>query len=516
MECSETRDPSQKDVSEALRASEARFRNIIERNADGILVVSGDGNTLFANQAAANLLNRPAAELVGSYFGLPIIAGETTEIDLPLPRGPHRVAEMRVVETEWEGKPALLASLRDVSDRKRLEDELRQKISELAQADRRKDEFLAMLAHELRNPLAPILSAVHLMRLKGDDPEIRAQMRDVVEEQVRCMARLVDDLLDVSRITRGKIALRLEPTPIKSIVRRAVETTRSLYQAKGHELRVSLPGESAVIWVDPLRLEQVLVNLLANAAKYTDSGGRIELHANLVGGEVVIRVRDDGIGISPEMLDHVFDLFTQVDDSLARSQGGLGIGLTLARNLVRLHGGVLSASSEGLGRGSEFTIRLPHRRAESEPDAQPSSRQKSQNGSGSRRVLIVDDNVAGAESLRLIVKLWGHDCRVVHGGIEALEVVGVFRPDVVVLDIGLPGMDGYAVARSLRASPLSRSVLLIAMTGYGRDEDKARSREAGFDRHLVKPIDLSELEDLLSRGYHEPGAVDRADDADWP
>jgi len=499
MQGSEEWAPAEPALSQALRASEARFRNVIERNADGILVVGTDGVILFANQAAAFLLNRPAQRLMGEQFGIPIIAGETTEVDLPLPGGGHRVAEMRVVGTEWERKPALLATLRDISDRKRLEEELRQKIAELAQADRRKDEFLAMLAHELRNPLAPILSAAHVMKMQDDDPQIRARMRDMIEDQVRSMARLVDDLLDVSRITRGKIALRLEPVSPAAILRRAVETTRPQIQAKSHELRVTLLRESIKIWVDPLRIEQAVVNLLANAAKYTDPGGLIQLHAGISGGELVIRVRDNGVGIEREMLDQVFSLFTQADQSLDRSQGGLGIGLTLAQNLVRLHGGDLTATSEGLGRGSEFVIRIPCREAAHEP-AKPTPEFRNLEHVRVRRVLIVDDNVPGGESLRLIVKLWGHEARVVTHGSDAIEAVAVFRPDVVILDIGLPGMDGYSIARVLRSGPDSKNLLLIAMTGYGRDEDRALAFEAGFDHHLVKPVDLAELERVLIQG----------------
>ncbi len=481
----------------ALEASEERFRKLIEQNADGILVVGGDGVILYANAAVAALLNRPARELVGQSFGVPIIAGETTEIDLPWPQRTPRAAEMRVVDTEWEGRPALLASFRDVSEHKRLEEELRQKIVELALADRRKDEFLAMLAHELRNPLAPILNAVHVMRLRGDEPELRAAMRDIVEDQVRCLARLVDDLLDVSRITQGKIQLRREHVSLTALVRRSVDAARSLIQAKQHVLQLTLPREPVNIWADPLRLEQVLVNLLSNAAKYTDPGGSIQLHAGLVDRELMIQIRDNGIGIAPHMLESVFGLFAQVDHSLARTRGGLGIGLTLARNLVALHDGTLTAHSEGLGRGSEFTIRIPLGQEVQAQAAEPPP-PSSHHGGRAKRVLVVDDNVAAAESLSLIVKLWGHECRMVHCGLEAVQAFGVFQPEVVLLDIGLPGMDGYAVAQALQAHRGARRPVLVALTGYGREEDRARALEAGFDRHFVKPLDLDVLERFLA------------------
>ncbi len=490
--------PAEPKAHLALEASESRFRNLIEKNADGILVVRPDGMIRFVNPAATVLLNRSPSELIGHYFGIPILAGETTEIDLPFSDAEARVAEMRVVETEWEGEPALLASLRDISDRKRLEEELRQKIDELAAADRRKDEFLAMLAHELRNPLAPILNAVHIMRLKGDDPELREKMRDVVEQQVRCMARLVDDLLDVSRITRGKITLRHEPVSLSGLIHRSLETVRPHLAAKHHDLRVSLPDDPVRIWADPVRLEQVLNNLLTNAVKYTDSGGLIEVEAEAAAEEVIIRVRDNGIGIAPEMLEAVFGLFTQVDHSLARSQGGLGIGLTLARNLVQMHHGTLEARSAGLGKGSEFVLTLPLSRetlqaGTASPPAVPRA------AGSTRRVLVVDDNVASADSLGLIIRLWAHECRVVHSGPEAVEEAEAFRPDVVLLDIGLPGMDGYEVARELRSRPHSRSAVLLAMTGYGREEDRRRTRESGFNDHLVKPLDLDALEMLLAQ-----------------
>ncbi len=503
-----TPEPSQSPAnpqSPSPGASEARFRKLIESNADGMLVVRSDGTIRYANPAATSLLNRSATELVGRFFGIPILAGETTEIDLPFRDGKVVVVEMRVVETEWEGEPALLASLRDISDRKILEEELRQKIAELAVADQRKDEFLAMLSHELRNPLAPILNAVHIMRLRGDDQVLRERMRDIVEQQVRCMARLVDDLLDVSRITRGKIQLRLEPVSATALIQRSIETVRTQLAAKSHELHVTLPDEPVRIWADPVRLEQVMNNLLNNAVKYTDKGGRIDVAAEVDGDDVTIRVKDDGIGIDREMQEAIFGLFTQVDHSLARSQGGLGIGLTLARNLVQMHHGSLVARSDGPGRGSEFVVRLPISKEAIKADVPPPPPPLPTPGA-SRRVLVVDDNLPSADSLSLIIKLWGHECRVAHAGPDALEEAAVFRPDVILLDIGLPGMDGYQVAQELRGRPGSAEVVLIAMTGYGREEDRRRTREAGFDQHLVKPLDLDDLERLLAH-IGEPGGL---------
>ena len=493
-------------LSAALSASEARFRGIIEMNADGIFVIGRDGTILFANPAATSLLERKRDELIGREFGIPMIPGETTEIDVPIRGSDVRVAEMRIAETEWEGRPALIASLRDVSDRKKLEEQLRRKTHELEQAHRRKEEFLAMLAHELRNPLAPILNAVHIMRLCSEDPTMLASMRDSVEQQVRVMARLVDDLLDLSRITRGTIALRLEPSLLPSIISRAVEITRPHLMAKQHELRISLPNQTLNLWADPVRIEQVLINLLDNATKYTDMGGRIEIEGFADDTHVVIRVRDNGIGIAPEMLPEIFDLFTQADRSLDRSQGGLGIGLTLARNLVHLHQGSIEARSDGLGRGSEFLVTLPRTHLTPLEDPPPEINGGSQpmatsSASSERpwRVLVVDDNIASAKSLAMIVELWGHECQLAHTGPDGVEAAESFRPDLILLDIGLPGMDGYSVAQELRKRPQHHSLILVAMTGYGRDEDRIRSMNAGFDHHFVKPLDLHSLESFLTK-----------------
>jgi signal transduction histidine kinase len=335
------------------------FYNVIEKNVDGILVVLLDGKILYANTAATKMLRRPLADLVGSVFGIPIVPGETTEIDLPYADGEVRVAEMRVGETEWEGKPAFLASLRDISERKSLEAQLRQKVAELAEADRHKDEFLAMLVHELRNPLGPILNALYVLKGRETDPGLVVQMRGIIDHEVRAVSRLVDDLLDVIRSRTGKLKLRLESMNLETAVEKAVASTRPLIESKRHVLRVDLPPTPIILFADPVRIEQILVNLLTNAAKYTDSGGSIEISAEAGELQVVIAVRDDGMGISADMLGRIFDLFAQSDNTLDRAMGGLGIGLTLSRRLARLHGGELTVQSDGLGCGSRFLLRLP-------------------------------------------------------------------------------------------------------------------------------------------------------------
>ncbi len=394
----------------------------------------------------------------------------------------------------------------DITDRKQLEEELRRRAEELVAADRRKDQFLAMLAHELRNPLAPIRNSVELMRQAENlDPSFQAS-REMVERQVKHLARLVDDLLDVSRITHGNIRLRKETLDLGTILERAVDSNRPLIEARNHTLTVQLPPEPVRMEADPTRLEQIFSNLLNNAAKYTMPGGRILLAADLEGDEAVVRVRDTGIGVPPDVLGRVFEPFVQSDGSLARSEGGLGIGLTLVRSLVEMHGGHVEAHSPGLGQGSEFTVRLPARAAipsewpGAEPEVEPLAA-----GRGVR-VLVVEDNVDAAESLAALLRLWHHDVQVVHDGLEAIEAARRQQPEVVLLDIGLPGLDGYQVARKLRDEVRLDNALLIAMTGYGQPEDRRRSREAGIQHHFVKPVEPDVLRNLLTSFTSPVGA----------
>jgi signal transduction histidine kinase len=379
----------------------------------------------------------------------------------------------------------------DITQRKQAERALRD-------ADRRKDEFLAMLAHELRNPLAPIRAAVDVLkRIDPGNPQL-SPMRDTIERQVAHLARMVDDLLDVSRITQDRIELRREPIEVTVLVGRAVETSRPHIDARRHELTVTITPEPESLKMegDLTRLAQVVSNLLHNAAKYTEAGGHIRLSVSRAGGDVLISVADDGIGIAPDVLPHVFDLFAQADRSLARSQGGLGIGLTLVRRLVELHGGRVEASSEGLGRGSEFRVYLPAL-VENSREVRPTPGGPDAPARRPSRVLVVDDSVDSAESMALLLELAGHDTRMAHTGPAALDEAGAFEPDVVLLDIGLPGMDGYEVARTLRASTARRTPRIVALTGYGRPEDRARAMAAGCHHHMTKPVDFVELEALV-------------------
>ncbi|MFN7134382.1 MAG: ATP-binding protein, partial [Myxococcales bacterium] len=361
---------------------------------------------------------------------------------------------------------------------------------ELREADRRKDEFLAMLAHELRNPLAPIKSGLDLLRLEFGESEVV----EVMSEQVGHVVRLVDDLLDVSRILRGKVELKKGPTDVAAVARRAAEAVRPRAEAHRQRLVVSVPEEPLRLEADPVRLTQVVTNLLHNASKYTDDGEEIRLSVSREGGEAVVTVADTGIGIAAELLSRVFDLFTQADQALDRSQGGLGIGLTVVKSLVEMHGGRVAAASEGAGRGSTFTVRLPI--VESSAEA---ARADAGPGAGRRRVLVVDDNVPAATLLgRLLGKLGGHEVRLAHDGAAAVAEAESFRPDLILLDIGLPKMDGYEVARRLRGRPELDGALLVALTGYGTAEDRRRSLEAGFDDHLVKPPDVEMLRRVLA------------------
>ena len=364
--------------------------------------------------------------------------------------------------------------------------------------DRRKDEFLAMLAHELRNPLAPISNAVHILQMSEKDPAKLKWAIEVIGRQLRQLVRLVDDLLDVSRITRGKIELKIESIDATQVVAAAIETSRPFVDALEHSLTVLLPPEPLLVKGDFARVAQILANLINNAAKYTNEGGRIAVTAAREGANVVFRVRDTGIGIPADLLSSIFEPFTQIDRTLARSQGGLGIGLTLVRRLVEMQGGRVFASSDGPDQGSEFTVSLPA--------ASPAQRAKSDSGESGRTaaaaldlcVLVVDDNHDVAESTAVLLRLAGCEVHLAHDGEEALRLVPRVRPDAVLLDIGLPRMNGYEVAERIRSDPENRGILIVAVSGYGQQEHRLRSKQAGFDQHVVKPIDPTALAGLLA------------------
>ncbi len=407
---------------------------------------------------------------------------------------PVKDAEGRVVQ--WFGTNT------DITEQKQAAEELRKLTAELSEADRRKDEFLATLAHELRNPLAPIRNGLEIMRLSSGGGETVEKARAMMERQLGQMVHLVDDLLDVSRISRGKLDLRKERVDLAVVLNNAVETSRPLIDSNGHELTVGVPPWPIFVDADVTRLGQVFGNLLNNAAKYSERGGRIGLTAERQGGEVVVSVKDTGVGIPPDMLPKIFEMFTQVDRSLEKSQGGLGIGLTLVKQLVEMHGGSVEAKSDGHGRGSEFVVRLPLWKDEG-------GRMKDESVIGpsgssfilppsSLKVLVADDNEDAASSLAILLKIMGNEVLTANDGLRAVEAAEAFRPDVILLDIGMPKLNGYEVCRRIRERPWGVKAVLIALTGWGQEEDKRRSQEAGFDHHMVKPVDPAALEKLLA------------------
>jgi signal transduction histidine kinase/ActR/RegA family two-component response regulator len=382
----------------------------------------------------------------------------------------------------------------EILRRKALERETRAARIEAEAASRAKDDFLAMLGHELRNPLAPILTALQLMKLRGNDAVKRE--RDVIERQVRHVSRLVDDLLDVSRITRGKVSLDKEPVELSVAISKAIEIAEPLMEERAHRLQVNVPDHGLVVDADPVRLSQIVANLLSNAARYTMPGGRIEVTSRREGVDAVIDVIDNGVGISAELLPRVFDLFVQGERAIDRSEGGLGLGLALVDNLVRMHGGAVSAHSEGPGRGSRFTVRLPaieRTREEAREVAELPAYGAALESRQPRRILIVDDNADAAETMAEMLKMLGHTVVVAYDGPQGLLALESFNADVALLDIGLPVMDGYELARRIRDGRAEQPPRLIAMTGYGQAEDRAHSRSAGFDEHLVKPVSIESV-----------------------
>ena len=367
----------------------------------------------------------------------------------------------------------------------------------LRESDVRKDEFLATLAHELRNPLAPIRNALEILKMPGANPAMLEKARQMMERQLAQMVRLVDDLLDVSRITTGKLGIRKALLEVQAAVRDAIETARPFLEARRHQLEVQLPSQPISIEGDRTRLAQVFANLLHNAAKYTEPGGYITLSLAEEDDQAVVRVRDTGIGLAPESLAAIFDMFVQVDRTLERTQAGLGVGLTLSRQLVTLHGGTIEAKSGGLGKGSEFTVRLPLAGA-ALANADPEVRRL--RARQSRRILLADDNADFADSLAELFAARGHEVRVAHNGAEALAAAAAFNPDFAFLDIGMPKVHGYEVARRLRDMPATSECVLVAVTGWGQEDDRQRAREAGFDRHILKPVDPAEI-DLILDSY---------------
>jgi PAS domain S-box-containing protein len=401
-------------------------------------------------------------------------------------RNPHRLSERDERSLDLYARHAA-----DLIERFQFEHALKE-------ADRRKDEFLATLAHELRNPLAPICNGLQLIRLSENDREALNEATTIIERQVHQMVRLVDDLLDVARINSNKLELRKEPVTLDKIVNIALETSRPLIESATHQLQVSLPEEPVILDADPVRLAQAFSNLLNNAAKYSQRGSRIRLKALLENGHLVVRVRDTGIGIDTDKLPQIFEMFVQVDPAKERAQGGLGIGLTLVKRLVEMHGGSIEARSEGIGKGSEFIIQLPVSTAKPAAQRAPEEIKQPKQQLAKCRILVVDDNVDSAESMALMLQLSGHEVAMAHDGLGAIEMAERFQPDVAFLDLGMPKLNGYDAALSIRRQPWGQNIVLVALTGWGQEEDKRRTREAGFNAHVVKPIDFLHLEQLVA------------------
>jgi PAS domain S-box-containing protein len=502
------------EAERALRDKEAQLEKVTDHTS--VLLTQSDRELryVFVNRACAEFFGRPREEIVGqpvqailghAAFAAVrphierVLGGEVVdfETELDYTHAGKRFVHVKYVPDRDTGGEVRgwFASTADITDRKRAEEALRE-------ADRRKDEFLATLGHELRNPLAPIGNAVEVLRARGPaDPELTAA-RDMIHRQVRLMTRLIDDLLDVSRITLGKLQLRTERVELREVIQDAVATIRPYAESKGHEITVSLPPEPIVLVADPARLAQVFGNLLSNACKFTEKDGRIVLRARVLRGtegspEVEVAVEDDGLGIPPEFVPRLFEKFAQVSSALERSQAGLGLGLALVRGLTEMHGGSVSAHSSGGGRGSEFVVRLP---LPPGPPALTSRRdlldQEPAQGPG-HRILVVDDNRDSADSLAMLLRLSGNEVETAHGGREAVDTAARYRPELVLMDIGMPEVNGYEACRLIREQPWGKQMVLIAQTGWGQDGDRRRAREAGFDGHLVKPLEQGALTRLL-------------------
>ncbi|MEA2563887.1 MAG: hypothetical protein QOH06_5391 [Acidobacteriota bacterium] len=500
-------------AEEALQASELRFRTLTAHAPVGIFLADREGNCLFVNERWCRMAGLTPEEARGQGWAHAIHPDDrdrvfhewsaatqagrafTSEYRFRTPQGRVTWLHGNAVGLRGEAGQVseYIGTLTDITEQK-------EAVEALRDADRRKDEFLALLAHELRNPLAPLRNGLQVMRLAPGDAKAVARLRDMMDRQLSHMVRLIDDLLDVSRFSRNKMELRRSRVLLADVVSSAVETARPAIEAAGHELTVSLPPEPVHLDADLTRLAQVFGNLLNNSAKYTQRGGRIQLTATREGGEVQVAVRDTGIGIPASALPTIFDMFSQVDRSIERTTGGLGIGLALVKGLVEIHGGRVEAASPGEGKGSTFTVRLPvlEERAESAPGLAVEVEVEPGLTGSKRRVLVVDDHRDSAASMALMLQMIGNEVHTAHDGVEALQSAERFRPQVVLMDIGMPRLNGYETTRRIREQPWGRDMIVIALTGWGQDVDRAKSKEAGCDGHLVKPVSLPDLEKLLA------------------
>ncbi len=505
-------------TSTALNEVGERYRLLFDGSLDSIFSIDREGKFVSANPAAIRLTGLTMGELKAVYFQelfsvdcqdgaemtfSPASCHESFTMHATTIRATGEICHLFISGTPTivDGQVVEISCIaHDISKQIQLEKRLREQAARLSEMHLRKDEFLAMLSHELRSPLAAIASAAQLLSLPTEiDKQIQQQACSIIMRQMNQVQHLVDDLLEVARITTGRVQLRPESISVNGIVERAVETVRALIQDRRHDLRITLPSEPIQLHADGARLEQVLVNLLTNAAKYTDEGGQIWLNVLREHDQCVFRVRDTGVGIAASLLPHIFELFTQADRSLDRSQGGLGIGLALVQRLIELHGGSVEATSVE-GQGSEFVVKLP---AASTPLVSVTSpaipiSESSEISSRSLRIVVVDDNVDAAEGLTILLKMSGHEVVTVYDGHAAVKAARAFRPDLMLLDIGLPGMNGYEVAKYIRQDPLLGDIVLVASTGYGQESDRRLSADAGFNHHLVKPANFEKLQQILA------------------
>jgi PAS domain S-box-containing protein len=506
------------DISHRKEAEEARdhLAAVVQHSSDAVITKTLDGFIRTWNPAAESIFGYRAEEVIGRPVTLlmpPAQADEEPALLAKIRRG-ERVDHYETIRRRKDGSliniSLSLSPLKDSSGRivgaskiarditrqKRVEEELKAQTEALRQMDQRKNEFLATLSHELRNPLAPIKQAAVIAALPGASEDQKRWATDVIRRQVHNMSLLLDDLLDVSRITHGTLELRIGATDLFSVIKAAVETSQPLIDMKRHRLQMQLPREPVQFAADSLRLAQVLSNLLTNAAKYTDAGGRIRVVASVENGAVTLRVEDNGIGIAAESMSRIFRMFSQLAEAHERSEGGLGIGLALAKGLTELHGGTLRVESPGLGLGSTFIVTLPLRSISTEAGGAQRVPVASI-GPGKRRVLVADDNRDAANSLAMLLRMEGHEVEVVHDGVSAIEGIRTSRPDVAILDIGMPGMDGYQVARLAREAFAKSELTLVAVTGWGQKNDVERAMASGFDHHFTKPLEPSSLAALL-------------------
>jgi signal transduction histidine kinase len=510
-------------AEQAMRAAEARWRQLFDQAPSFMCVLSGPEHRIeycnaryFELAGRRDILGKTVIEALPEVEGQGFIAlldgvyrtgrahaASAAPIQLPSTDDPSTL-QLRYLDFVYQpvldGKgevTGIFVEGSDVTDRVLTTQALVESEARFRDADRRKDEFLATLAHELRNPLAPLRNAAKVLRAPATDAKTREWATTIIDRQVQTMAGLLEDLLDVSKITRGQLTLHKQLTSIASIIETSVEVARPLIDARRHALSVSLPDEPIDVEVDPLRLSQVFSNLLTNAAKYMEPNGQIDVSAKFGDDGVYISVKDRGIGLEPESLGRVFEMFAQVKGTLDRAEGGLGIGLALVKGLIELHGGRVTAASDGLGKGSDFRVWLasPARRGEATADINP---QRSLLSSRPRRILIVDDNIDAAQSLAFLLQSEGHAVRVAHDGEQAFISAADFRPDIALLDIGLPKLDGYGVAEAIRRESWGKNILLLALTGWGQNDDKRRALEAGFDFHLTKPVDLDQVSALIA------------------